>query len=282
MLGPTLFKNSINASSSERGFTFITLQPIYLQTCSERVVNTNLQPLLPLGLGIPTSSRETLSHTSSRIRTCFPSLFSISDNIAARLSLSPSLGQFFNSKAPAISSCTFFTLNSFDMVTQITLSNLCCFKRSLWMCFMIVVLPTPPIPQTPMLLISSCIKHAQISFLTASSPTSSDVGSGNPALGPSMARPSDALGALSRNPFISRLFSSTSFPLQARQRYLPFLTLFSTTCASLIISFTSFNQFSTPFFGIFPRGRRSSAFNYSSISSILQFNSSLILLKFLT
>ncbi|KAL1102747.1 hypothetical protein V6Z11_D05G387300 [Gossypium hirsutum] len=168
------------------------------------------------------------------------------------------------------------------MVTQITLSNLCCFKRSLWMCFMIVVLPTPPIPQTPILLTSSCIKHAQISFLTASSPTSSDVGSGNPPLGPSMARPSEALGALSRNSFISQVFSSTSFPLQARQRYLPLLTLFSTTCASLIVSFTSVNQFSTPCFGISPRGQRSSVFNCSSISSILQFNSSLILLKFLT
>ncbi|KAG4204196.1 hypothetical protein ERO13_A04G033433v2 [Gossypium hirsutum] len=208
MLGPTLLKNSVNACCSERGFTFITLQPIYLQTCSERVVNTNLQPLLPLGSGSPTSSRETSSHTSSRIRTCFPAFFSISDKIAARLSLSPSLGQsFFNFKAPAISSCTFITLNSFDMVTQITLSNLCSFKRSLWMCFMIVVLPTPPIPQTPIffypLLYQTCPNLFYGSFL----PTSSDVGSGNPALGPSMARASEALGALSRNSFISRVFS---------------------------------------------------------------------------
>ncbi|TYG71608.1 hypothetical protein ES288_D05G410700v1 [Gossypium darwinii] len=213
MLGPILFKNSINASSSERGFTFITFQPIYLRTCSERVVSTNLQPLRPLDSGIPTSSRETLSHTSSRIGTCFPAFFSISDKIAARLSLSPSLGQSsFNFKAPAISSCTFMTLNSFDMVTQITLSNLCSFKRSLWMCFMIVVLPTPPIPQTAISLTSSCIKHNQISSHTAFSPTSSDVSSRNPALGPSMARPSEALGALSRNSFICRVFSSTNFP----------------------------------------------------------------------
>ncbi|TYI32235.1 hypothetical protein ES332_A04G045400v1 [Gossypium tomentosum] len=220
MLGPTLFKNSTNASSSERGFTFITLQPIYLQTCSERVVNTNLQPLLPLGSGIPTSSRETLSHTSSRIRTCFPEFFSISDKIAARLSLSSSLSKYsFDSNALAILSCTFITLNSFDMVTQITLSNLCCFKRSLWMCFMIVVLPTPPIPQTQILLTSSCIKHAQISFLTASSPTSSDVGSGNPALGPSMARPSEALRALSRNSFISRCKHECKFQAMASIRW---------------------------------------------------------------
>ncbi|TYI84872.1 hypothetical protein E1A91_D05G397300v1, partial [Gossypium mustelinum] len=174
--------------------TDICLQPICLQTYSERVVNTNLQPFLPLGSGIPTSSRETLSHTSSRISPCFPAFFSISDKIAARLSLSPSVAKYsFDCNALAISSCTFITLNSFDMVTQITLSNLCCFKRSLWMCFMIVVLPTPPIPQTLILLTSSCIKHAQFSFLTASSPTSSDVGSGNPPLGPSMARPSEAL-----------------------------------------------------------------------------------------
>ncbi|KAB2032592.1 hypothetical protein ES319_D05G384800v1 [Gossypium barbadense] len=219
MLGPTLLKNSVNACCSERGFTFITVQPIYLQTCSERVVNTNLQPLLSLGSGIPTSSRETSSHTSSRIRTCFPTFFSISDKIAARLSLSPSMAKSsFNFKALAISSCTFITLNSFDMVTQITVSNLCSFKRSLWMCFMIVVLPTPPIPQTPIFFTTSCIKHARISFMAASSPTSSDVGSGNPPLGPSMARASEALGALSRNSFISRVFSSASFPLQARQR----------------------------------------------------------------
>ncbi|TYG71601.1 hypothetical protein ES288_D05G410100v1 [Gossypium darwinii] len=274
MLGPTLLKNSVNACCAERGFTFITVQPLYLQTCSERVVNTNLQPLLSLGSGIPNSSREASSHTSSRIRTCFPTFFSISDKIAARLSFllfplntnTPSMAKSsFNFKALAISSCTFITLNSFDMVTQITLSNLCSFKRSLWMCFMIVVLPTPPIPQTPIFFTSSCIKHAQISFLAAPSPTSSDVGSGNPPLGPSMARASEALGALSRNSFISRVFSSTSFPFQARQRYLPFLTLFSTSCASAIISFASFNQFSTPCFGIFPPGERSSAFNCISI-----------------
>ncbi|TYH21430.1 hypothetical protein ES288_A04G043600v1 [Gossypium darwinii] len=213
MLGPTLFKNSINACSSERGFTFITLQPIYLQTCSERVVSTNLQPLRPLGAGIPTSSRETLSHTSSRIRACFPALFSISDKIAALLTLFPSLAKSsFKFNALAMSSCNLITLKPFDIVTQITLSNLCSFKRSLWMCFMIVVLPTPPIPQTPILLTSSCIKHNQISSLTAFSPTSSDVSSRNPPLGPSMARPSETLGALSRNSFISRVFSSTSFP----------------------------------------------------------------------
>ncbi|TYH74611.1 hypothetical protein ES332_D05G412100v1 [Gossypium tomentosum] len=197
MLGPTSLKNSINASSSERGSTFITLQPIDLQTCSTRVVNTNLYPLLLLGLGIPISSNETSLHTSSRIRTCFPALFSISDKIAARLTLFASSGIFpFN--ALAISFCNFKILNSFDIVTQTTLSNRCSFKRSLWMCFMMVDLPTPPIPQTPILLTSSCIKHAQISFLTASSPTSSDVSSGNPALGPSMARPSEALGASSK------------------------------------------------------------------------------------
>ncbi|EOY13575.1 Uncharacterized protein TCM_032176 [Theobroma cacao] len=154
---PTFSKNKFMDSSFESGCTLTISQSIDIQTSTDLLVNTTLLPLLGVGLGIPTSKRENFFQTSSKINT-YLLCPNCSINAATRLCSSSGKGTIFT--AIAICSCNLVMLSSFETVTQITSSNrpLVSSDSLLHMCFMTVVFPIPPIPQTPIIPISSPIK----------------------------------------------------------------------------------------------------------------------------
>ncbi|TYI41838.1 hypothetical protein ES332_A01G053900v1 [Gossypium tomentosum] len=144
---PACSKNKFMDSSWDSGGTLTTLQSIDLQTSIDLLVNTNLLPLLDIGLGIPTSARENFSQTSSKTNTY---LLCPNFSISSATRSGSDFGRSTIFSAFASFSCNLGMLSSFETVTQIILSKC--------MCFMIVVFPIPPIPLTPIIPISSLIK----------------------------------------------------------------------------------------------------------------------------
>ncbi|KAG8479416.1 hypothetical protein CXB51_029924 [Gossypium anomalum] len=72
----------------------------------------------------------------------------------------------------AMSFCSLAILISLDTVVQITILNLPIPSTSrLFIHFIMLVFPTPPIPQTPICRTSSSIKHCQISSSQAFAPS---------------------------------------------------------------------------------------------------------------
>ncbi|KAB2043775.1 hypothetical protein ES319_D01G042300v1 [Gossypium barbadense] len=117
---PACFKNKFMDSSLESGGTLTTLQSIDLQTSINLLVNTNLLPLLEVGLGIPTSARENFFQTSSKINTYLlrPNL---SINTATRSGSDSGRPTIFIAFARFC--CNLGMLSSFETVTQMILSN---------------------------------------------------------------------------------------------------------------------------------------------------------------
>ncbi|TYG81983.1 hypothetical protein ES288_D01G049700v1 [Gossypium darwinii] len=135
-------KNKFMDSSLESGGTLTTLQSNDIQTSIDQLVNTNLLPLLEVGLGIPTSARENFFQTSSKINRYLlcPNL---SINTATRSGSDSGRPTIFIASARFC--CNLGMSSSFETVTQMILSNK-------------VVFSIPPIPHTPIIPISSLIK----------------------------------------------------------------------------------------------------------------------------